>query len=132
MLETEISYSLNPLPEAFKKISERIPKPIGTFFEFMSEQLLKDMGKPIYETWQLALQKLNDEASLKAEDMDILHDFGQGLGLSDRDEQLKNLQLAQEQLKLSEANADTLRQKNEKMYKTLGVLVGMALVLIII
>ncbi len=132
LLETEINYSLNPLPQALIKVGTRVSQPVNVLYQYSAQLMEKDMGAPIDEIWEKALIKLAEVSSLKKTELDILLDFGQGLGVSDKEEQLKNLQLAQEQLRIVEANADALRQKNERMYKTLGVLAGLALALILI
>ncbi|KUO50564.1 MAG: hypothetical protein APF76_07910 [Desulfitibacter sp. BRH_c19] len=132
MLETEISYSINPLPEALFKVGSRIKGPVQTLYEHTSDLLIKNMGLPMDEIWRTGLNRLAEESSLKKEELDVLDDFGIGLGGSDREEQLKNLLMVQEQLKVIESNAENERNKYERMYKTLGVLAGIALVLILI
>lgn len=132
MLETEISYSMNPLPEALYKVGMRIPGPVGVLYKYTAGLLEKNLGLPMEQVWRSGLNKLFKESSLKKEELDILDDFGLGLGGSDKEEQLKNLHLTQEHLRIIELNAESDRNKYERMYKTLGVLAGVALVLVLI
>ncbi len=132
MLETEISYTMNPLPEALFKVGSRIKGPVRILYEHTSDLLIRNIGLPMDEVWRTGLYRLAEESSLKKEEMDVLEDFGLGLGGSDREGQLKNLLMVQEQLKIIESNAENDRNKYERMYKTLGVLAGAALVLILI
>lgn len=132
LLETEISYSMNPLPEALSKVGSRTTGPVRTLYEHTSELLFKNLGLSMDEVWKIGLSKMAQDSSLKKEELDVLEDFGGGLGGSDRVEQLKNLHMVQEQLRVIESNAENDRNKYERMYKTLGVLAGAALVLILI
>jgi len=132
MLETEISYSMNPLPEALFRIGSRISGPVGILYEHVAELLEKNAGLPMEKVWKVGLSKLSEESSLKKEELDVLDDFGLGLGGSDREEQLKNLHLAQEHLRIIEASAESDKNKYERMYKTLGVLAGTALAIVFI
>jgi stage III sporulation protein AB len=132
MLETEIIYLMNPLPEALLRVGTKIKGPVSFLYEYSSQLLLKKMGTPMDEIWKEAINNLASVSSLKKEELDILEDFGNSLGESDKEEQRKNLQFAQESLKIVERNAEDEKQKYEKMYKTLGVLAGIALALILI
>ena len=132
MLETEIGYSMNPLPEALFRVGSRISGPVGTLYEHTSQVLEKNAGLPMEQIWKGGLDRLSEEGSLKREELDVMDDFGLGLGGSDREEQLKNLHLAQEHLRIIEASAESDRNKYERMYKTLGVLAGAALAIVFI
>ena len=132
MLETEISYSMNPLPEALLKVGSRIPGPVGALYKYTAELLEKNVGLPMDQVWKAGLNELSEESSLKKEELDVLDDFGLGLGGSDKEEQLKNFHLIQEHLRIIELNAESDRNKYERMYKTLGVLTGAALALVLI
>lgn len=131
MLETEISYGGTPLPEALLRIGNRTGGCIGEFFVAVSSLLNDKNGPSSGEAWEICLGDLEEEASLSPEDLDILRSFGYTLGISDREDQIKNLRLTQEQLKNQEANAEKLRESNQRMWKTLGFLGGLAVVFIL-
>ncbi|MEW6621674.1 MAG: stage III sporulation protein SpoIIIAB [Bacillota bacterium] len=132
MLETEIAYSMNLLPEALRKVGSKLVNPISILYDYSADTLSKNTGKTMELIWRDALNKLKVDSSLKDEELEILADFGSGLGISDREEQLKNLRFVQEQLKIIEINAEDERQRHAKIYQTLGVLIGLALSLILI
>ena len=54
MLETEILYGLTPLPEALRRIGQRLPFPIGQFYLRTSELLTHGEGLPAFEAWEIA------------------------------------------------------------------------------
>ena len=66
------------------------------------------------------------------EDEKILLDFGQMLGVSDLEGQLKNIRFTLRQLEIQEKKAEEARRKNETMYRRLGVLGGLALIILLI
>lgn len=131
MLETEISYALTPLPEALNRVGNRIGGPVGYFLISVSVQLSTEYSPTSGEVWESCLAELGTETSLTAGDFDILRSFGYTLGISDRDDQIKNLRLAQEQLKNQEYTAEKLRESNQKMWRTIGFLGGLAVVFIL-
>jgi len=53
------------------------------------------------------------------------------LGSSDVEGQIKNIRLTINQLKLQEQKAEELRAKNEAMYRNLGILGGLAIIIIL-
>jgi stage III sporulation protein AB len=61
---------------------------------------------------------------LQKEDREVLIAFGNALGCSDTQSQIKNIHLTCSKLLMEEKNAQALRDKNEKLCKNLGVLGG--------
>ena len=131
MLETEIVYASTPLPDALKKIAGRIQNPVTLLFETASNTLKTGEGCSAGEAWTAALKKYTQVTSLIKADLDILYSFGHGLGASDKNEQVKILQLTREQLKNQEISAETERIKNEQIWRMLGFLIGLVIVFIV-
>ena len=132
MLELEIAFSVNALPEAFERIAQSLPENIGMLFAHASELLKERTGIPAKKAWRLALKKAYDHLHLEKQDREILITFGNSLGCSDKDNQIKNIHLACSKLAMEEKKAEVLRQKNEKMYKSLGVLAGILIALLFV
>ena len=131
MLETEIAYALTPLPEALYRVGNRMGGCVGKFFLSVSLLLTNDQETSSGEAWEACLAGLGGEASLGDVDLDILRTFGYTLGVSDREDQIKNLKLTQEQLKHQEYSAEKLRESNQRMWRTIGFLGGLAVVFIL-
>lgn len=132
LLETEILYASTPLPAAMKKVGEKANKSISSFFTDTSRILNSKMGFSIEEAWTKAIENNFKFTALVWEDKEVVIDFGNNLGCTDRENQGKNFQLAYLQLKKQQEAAEYLRMKNEKMYKSLGILIGIAIVIIFI
>lgn len=132
MLETQICYSATPLPEALLYVSQRCHLSIAPLFKRAGERLSSRQGVTAYTAWKQSLDELYKQTALNHHDQDILLQFGMNLGNSDREEQIKHLQLLQTQLKAEEKNSNEERQKNERLWKYSGVLVGLLVVILLV
>lgn len=130
MLENEISYLSNIITESFDRIHRSIKSTTGRIFFDTSGYLKEGKGIGACEAWEKAIKNNIGFTSLNSEDEEILISFGKMLGSSDLEGQLKNIKLALGQLKLQEKKAEELKIKNERMFKSLGILGGLAIVVI--
>jgi len=132
MLETEIGYALTPLPEALARIAQHTEKEISQFFQQVRELILSGNGYTAGEAWNMALDQVYAQTALHPVDREIIGALGVAVGASDREDQLKHLHLACEQLQKEEINAAEMRAKHEKMWKYAGFLTGLVIVLLLI
>lgn len=130
MLENEISYLSNLLGEAFNRIYERSNLDTALLFK-EAAKYLETGGITADLAWERAVDENYSGLSLNKEDKAVLLTFGKMLGNSDLEGQLNNIKLISSQLKLQELKAEEMRQKNEKMYRSLGVLSGLAIAIIL-
>lgn len=131
MLETEISYTATPLPEALLRIAVRSNRAIAPLFSWASEELLSQRGCTASEAWETALGKFYTLTNLLSSDLAILRNLGTVLGTSDRDDQCKHLRLAREQLKIEMAYAEQQAAKYVKIWNYMGPLGSLALILLL-
>lgn len=132
MLETEIIYGCTPLPQAFNNISMKVEGPLEKFYSMISEDLYVGNSYSLDDTWSKGADKLFHETRLKGTDRDLIAEFGKVLGSSDREDQKKHFELFYIQLKQHEEMAEEERSKNEKMYKTLGILSGLVIFILLV
>ena len=130
MLENEISFMSNLLQDAFIRIAEAINTQSSVIFTTAAENL-GILGTQASEAWEKSIKQHAHQLGLKSEDISILISFGKMLGNSDTFGQVNNIRLASAQLKLQQQKAEDMKKKNEKMYKSLGVLGGMAVIVIL-
>lgn len=130
MLETEMIFGSTPLYQAMNHISERIPGKVQRIFKLMGENLVELDGASAFECWEIALNKHVNKTSLKAQDKEILLQFGQTLGVSDKEDQRKHIQLAIQNLATEEILAREEQKTYEKLSKNLGLLLGLLLVIL--
>lgn len=131
VLETEIHYAATPLPQALQRIGHLLPAPVSAFFLEAAAKLRDGRGLKASEAWQEALTEQKSALALNAADYEVLFNFGQTLGISDRQDQIKHIHLAVAHLNAEETNARDEQQRNEKMWKYLGPLMGLAVVILL-
>lgn len=131
MLETEISYGLTPLPKALEKVALSVEGRIGEFFLLVQQELLYNQGMTMRIAWNKGLEFLRKCCALNDCDLNILRIFGTTLGMSDRYDQVKHLKLVMSQLSAAETGAWEEKVKNVRMCRALGVLGGLAVVVLL-
>lgn len=131
MLETEIVYGATPLTEALDHIAAGCDPGVNVLFRQTASELRQAGGCTAGEAWRQALAALYQASAVKDTDIAVLKRLGASLGLSDRRDQEKHLKLAREQLKREIRLAEELAEKNGRLCKYLGVLGGLALVLVL-
>lgn len=132
MFENQISYLSDVIAEAFERISRIGGSDVCIFFSRTVELLKEDKTLNASQAWEKAVNDNIRKTSLNQEDKDILLAFGKILGSSELEGQIKNIRLTMTQLKLQEEKAEASRVKNEKMYKSLGILGGIAVVIVLL
>ncbi|UVI32283.1 stage III sporulation protein SpoIIIAB [Paenibacillus spongiae] len=133
-LETEIGYGYTPLPEAVTSSAAHLPEPVAGLLQSVSRLLAEGEreGKTFRECWEEALTMHWPGTAMKNAEQSALIRLGSALGISDRDDQVKHLRLAVQQLKAEEDAARDDQSRYEKMCKSLGVLVAALVVILIV
>jgi len=132
MFENQISYLSDVISEAFERISKVGSSETHIFFSKTIEILNKERTASAPEAWEQAVRQNIKKTSLNLEDEEVLVAFGKLLGRSDIDGQVKNIRLTLGHLKLQEEKAEDSRKSNEKMYRSLGILGGIAVVIVLL
>ncbi|MHA0855572.1 stage III sporulation protein SpoIIIAB [Paenibacillus sp. CMAA1364] len=130
-LETEISYGYTPLPEALDKMSTQMKEPLKSFFHKAAMGMNVPHNMTAQESIQQALSSHWRQTSMKNSERDVLHQLSFTLGTSDRQDQMKHLALAAQQLKHEETSAREELDKYGKLSRNLGLLVGILIVILI-
>ncbi|KUP06183.1 stage III sporulation protein SpoAB [Bacillus coahuilensis m2-6] len=130
-LEAEILYSHTPLHEAARKLSRQLTKPLSWFFEAFSSKLTTK-ETTVQEAWEESLEEVWKFTALKKSELEILKQFGESLGRYDIATQQKQIVLALTHLERVEKEAHETQQKYEKMAKSLGVLTGLLVVILLL
>lgn len=126
MFLTKIKFTYESVPEAFIEIGNSVNGNIGKIFRTASENMKE---KAAGEAWEEVIEKT--ETSLTEEDKGIIKNMGRMLGKTDLDGQISEIKLVQNFLNTQIEIAEREKQKNEKLYKTLGGVVGLAVVIIL-
>ncbi|MCK8826639.1 stage III sporulation protein SpoIIIAB [Natroniella acetigena] len=129
MLETEISYGLTPLPQAFAKITTSLSTSVAELFLVAQEEL--ESGSTAQQAWQKAIDESFAETALIESDKDVLVSVGYNLGQSASQDQQKYLSLAQHKLTNLYQQAVEEKEQKVKLWRYLGVLLGLFVVILI-
>ena len=121
ILENKIKFSREALNEIFIQI--------GEIFKTASINLRLNTTK---EAWQKSIEENEKNLSLEKEDIKIIEDLGNTLGKTDVEGQISQIELTKKFNEVQISKAEEERKKNEKMYKSLGSLIGLAIVIILI
>lgn len=127
MFLTKIKFTYESVPETFSEIGNNINGNIGKIFKTASENMKE---KSAGEAWEEVIDKV--ETNLTDEDKSIIKKLGRMLGKTDLEGQISEIKLVQNFLNTQIDLAEKEKQKNEKLYKTLGGVIGLAIVIILV
>lgn len=131
-LQNEIFYSLTPLPEALVRVSNRKEKPISTFLQDISNLLYSSEVNNINSAFSKAIDKNKDELMLETDDYGVLLELSNSLGSTDLNGQKKIFEIAIRNLEENLNQATEKAKKNVKMYRVLGVSMGLVIAIFLI
>lgn len=127
IFKTKIKYTYEPIPDIFKEIGISLNSNISNVFRMASNKMnLLSAG----DAWRIALDI--DSLNINDEDRNILNNLGKLLGKTDISGQLNQIELTEDFLDDQIKKAEKERTKSEKMFKTLGMIVGLAIVIMLI
>ncbi len=124
---TKIKLTYEPIPQIFQELAYKQQSNISHLFQTASNNM-KEL--PAGQAWLEALEKVN--TNLKKEDIEVLKGLSSLLGKVDLEGQVREVELVDHFLDKQIEIAQEESKKSEKMYKTLGVTIGLAMVIIFI
>lgn len=128
LLKAKIKYTYEPIPEIFLEISKKFENTVGGIFKISRENMkISTAGK----AWESAVDDyilLN----ISKEDKKVLKGLGKLLGKTNKEGQISEIELTEQFLDRQIEQAESERVKNEKLYKTLGGVIGCALVIVLV
>ena len=130
ILQGEISFAATTLPEAAEHAAARLEAPIAGLFASFAALLDAGGGLTASGAWEQALAN-SQGLFLEEEDADCLRAFGRTLGYLDRDMQLNAIQTTLGQLADREALLSEKQRRDGKLYRNLGILGGLLLVVLL-
>ena len=127
IIENKIKFTYEPLGEIFAQTSKLLSKNISQIF-ITAKENMKTINAE--EAWNVALEHSN--SNLYKEDIENIKSFGKMLGKTDKEGQINSIELTKTFIEMQIEKAKIEEEKNSKMYKTLGTIIGLALVIILI
>lgn len=132
ILISEIEYASNSLPESMINISNKTENPISKILIDFAENLNKKDGQTIQQLWTEAVIKNKNDTYFIDEDLENIKSFGSTLGYLDRNMQINNINMMIDYINKKTDTLSEISIKNKKMYRSLGILGGMIIAIILI
>ena len=126
IMKTKIKFTYEPLAEIFKQIANNNDTNVEKIFGQMANQITYYQTR---EVWENCIQ--DADISINQEDKDILKKLGKLLGQTDVDGQISEIDVTENFLNMQIEKAEEEKKKNQKIYKTLGITVGLIFVIIL-
>lgn len=127
VLKTKIHFTSEPLYSIFKEISISSKGNVSNLFKNISENLKSSSARI---AWEQGID--NETLAIKKQDRQALKSMGKLLGKTDLDGQISEIELTEAFLETQISDAQKEKDKNEKLYKTLGMITGVGIIVILI
>lgn len=133
ILEAEMTYSKHPLQEVFLILAIQSPSPIQSIFSALHKRMENNHDNEDFNTiWTEEIEGIRYKTALGKNEQDILMQFGKTLGQHDLLQQQKSIILTQTHLQRELEVAQEQAITYGKMARSLGVLSGVFIVLLLI
>ncbi|MDS0527330.1 stage III sporulation protein AB [Clostridium sp. SHJSY1] len=132
ILENEVVFNNTPLPEAFMDISNKTKEPLSLLLSCVSEKLTNGTEYDVYSAFKKTYADFDKEFFYEREDKSVLEDFIKTLGGSGVYGQEKIFKLSLNNLKINIDEAYELSKKNTKLYRYLGICVGIMISILLL
>ena len=132
ILRSQIEYARTPLPEAMQSISVRVRESVGKVFEMCAELLVYERNEKIAHIWEASVEQHKNALFLTQEDVEQMKGFGAQLGNMDSEAQIMNISMLIDYIDERVSHLNESRDRNGKLYRSLGVLGGALIVIIFI
>jgi stage III sporulation protein AB len=132
ILKSEVEFAMTPLPEAFYNISLRVKDPINKIFDKLQNVLEKEENNSIAEIWRESITEYATRTYFSKEDLDEIIVFGKTLGYLDKGMQLHSIEFLTGYIDEKIVALNKTRFLNKKMYRSLGILGGVLIIIVCI
>ncbi len=127
MLKTKIRFTNDPLKECFADISKSVTSKTANIFSNTCTYMEK---YDVTTSWNKAIN--DTETNLTKEDKKIINMFGRLLGKTDLDGQLNEIELSLNFIETQIETAEVENSKSTKLYKSLGIITGIGIIIVLI
>lgn len=124
MFESKLKFTYEPIKNIFEEISSVIYKDEDNVFAYTAKD-----EKNICEAWQNGIE---NNLYFNKEDKNMIKTIGKLLGKTDIEGQLSEISLGLNLVDKQIKNAECEKNKNSKLYKTMGVILGIGISIILI
>ena len=131
-MEFDIDFKQLHLSDSIERIGKSCKGGLRDVFLYVFDHMSKEKCTDMEKVWRKAVDRFREELFLNAEDIEILLDFSKRLGFGSKEHEKNNIKLAMAKLSIALDEARNLSKKNSKMFRGLGFLVGLFVVIVLI
>ncbi len=132
----ELGHSMNflgmTIANALEYSSKNCNCELKSIFLYVSSRLKDSPGSDMERIWQRAINKYRYSLNLNDDDIEILKDFSKNLGTGNKEKEKNNIKATLMRLKLAENEAVSEQEQNTKMYRGIGFLFGIFVVILLV
>lgn len=126
IFKTKLKFTCETIPEIFNQISERLDSNTGDIFKLASYKMQKETA---CNAWSTAIEI--GDLNITSEDKLILKNLSNLLGETDIEGQVNQVELTSNFIEEQIIKAEREKEKNERLFRTLGMTIGLAIVIIL-
>ncbi|MCL2215948.1 MAG: stage III sporulation protein AB [Defluviitaleaceae bacterium] len=131
ILSSEIEYMRSPLAVACANIAKRTSLGAQRLFGRFSEALTGGDGETAYQLWLASMEKVRERCFFAEEDWSVIEGFGKTLGYLDKQMQQNAITYAVNYIDEKAAALQIQSDKNRRMYRSLGVIGGLLITVVL-
>lgn len=131
-MQNEILYGQTPIPKCLEKLSYKSKEPVNKLLICISNKLMTNKAKDVYNAFFEGINEQRKNLSLKEYDYNIFLDLAKSLGETSIDGQYSIFTLAKEKLTNQINMADEECKKNRRVYRYLGINIGLMIAIFLI
>lgn len=126
-----ISFLKMPLCDAISGASKSRSGAVGEILKSASEEMKRGSISPSV-AFERAVNKSRSRLCLKGDDISIIMDFAQNLGVGDIEKEMGNIRAASARLSIAQSSAESEQSRKGKLWKGMGFLCGIFAVIMLI
>jgi len=131
ILSSEIEYMRAPLNVACANIAKRTESTVSALFMRFSELLETGEGETAYQLWAASMTGIKGKTFMAEEDLSVVDGFGKTLGYLDKQMQQNAINYAVGYIDEKAATLQAQGSKNNRMYRSLGVIGGLLITVVL-
>lgn len=132
ILEGRINYTYDTIPEIFDFIARHLKTNVKNLFEYSAEKLSINKNFSAGEIFNSTIEEEKILLDLTENDIDILKGLSVSLGQVDLENQVKNIRMILRSLTNQLEEAKESKEKNFKLCRNMGAIVGVVLMIVLI
>ncbi len=130
-LEFNIAFLLQPFSRALQSVAGSYQGAMSRLFSLVADRMIHTPNLSLEAAFQSALEETSG-VRLKQEEREILQEFFRYIGCGDRENSRDGIRMTVAKLRLVRESAISVREKDGKLWRSMGFLGGLLIVLLLV